>query len=314
MIRKQVTRFILMIRPANFGFNAETAVNNAFQSNDTSITNEEVSSKAVLEFDNFVKLLKEKGINVYVLQDSDEPIKPDAIFPNNWISFHEDGTVITYPMFAKVRRLERNDKVIDLLEHDFWIVDHIHMEEAEEDNIYLEGTGSMVFDRVSRIAYACLSPRTDRNLFEDFCKLTGYEPVSFTAVDQNDQLIYHTNVMMALGSSFVVICLDSIKDNNERDLLISKFEQTNKEIIEITLEQMNAFAGNMLQVQSNEGAYYLVISDTAYKSLTKDQIKRIKQHTEILVPQINTIEKYGGGSVRCMMAEIFLPEKLLAEN
>lgn len=303
-----------MIRPANFGFNAETAVNNAFQSNDTSITNEEVSSKAVLEFDNFVKLLKEKGINVYVLQDSDEPIKPDAIFPNNWISFHEDGTVITYPMFAKVRRLERNDKVIDLLEHDFWIVDHIHMEEAEEDNIYLEGTGSMVFDRVSRIAYACLSPRTDRNLFEDFCKLTGYEPVSFTAVDQNDQLIYHTNVMMALGSSFVVICLDSIKDNNERDLLISKFEQTNKEIIEITLEQMNAFAGNMLQVQSNEGAYYLVISDTAYKSLTKDQIKRIKQHTEILVPQINTIEKYGGGSVRCMMAEIFLPEKLLAEN
>lgn len=314
MIRKQVTRFILMIRPANFGFNAETAVNNAFQSNDTSISNTEVSKKAILEFDNFVKLLKEKGINVYVLQDSDQPIKPDAIFPNNWISFHEDGTVITYPMFAKVRRLERNERVIDLLEHDFWIVDHIHMEEAEEDNIYLEGTGSMVFDRVSRITYACLSPRTDRNLFEDFCKLTGYEPVSFTAVDQNDQLIYHTNVMMALGSSFVVICLDSIKEKKERDLLINKFEQTNKEIIEISLDQMNAFAGNMLQVQSNKGAYYLVISDTAYKSLTKDQIKRIKQHTEILVPKINTIEKYGGGSVRCMMAEIFLPEKLLAEN
>ncbi len=314
MIRKQVSRFILMIRPAHFGYNAETAINNAFQSNNTSISNEVISKKAVIEFDNFVSLLKENGVNVYVLQDSNEPVKPDAIFPNNWISFHEDGTVITYPMFAKVRRLERTDKVIDILEHDFWIVDHIHMEEAEEDNIYLEGTGSMVFDRVSRIAYACLSPRTDKNLFEDFCKLAGYQAVCFTAVDQNDQLIYHTNVMMALGESFVVIALDSIKNQDERNLLIEKFEDTNKEVIEISLDQMNAFAGNMLEIQSNAGANYLVMSSTAYKSLTKDQIKRLKQHAKILVPKINTIEKFGGGSVRCMMAEIFLPEKLLAEN
>jgi len=217
-------------------------------------------------------------------------------------------------MFAKVRRLERNDEVLDLLEHDFWVVDHLHMEEAEDDNLYLEGTGSMVLDRVSRIAYACLSPRTDKNLFEDFCKLNGYEAVSFTAVDQNDQLIYHTNVMMALGESFVVIALDSVQDNDERILLLNKFTETNKEVIEISLEQMNAFAGNMLEVQSNQGVNYLVMSTTAYNSLSKEQINRLKEHTEILVPTIDVIEKYGGGSVRCMMAEIFLPEKHLAEN
>lgn len=314
MIRKQLTQHIMMVRPASFGYNAETAVNNAFQSNDTSISNEDVANRAVAEFDSFVNLLKEKGILVHVIEDDKEPSKPDAIFPNNWISFHEDGTVITYPMFAKVRRLERNDHYIDLLEHDFWIVDHIHLEEAEEDNIFLEGTGSMVFDRVNRIAYACLSPRTDKDLFEDFCKLTGYEPVSFTSVDENDQLVYHTNVMMAMGESFVVICLESIKDESERTLLKNKFIETNKEIIEISLEQMNSFAGNMLQVQSQSGNTYLVMSQTAYNSLDQDQINRLKSHTELLVPGIDTIEKYGGGSVRCMMAEIFLPEKLLAEN
>lgn len=311
MTRKQTTRSILMIRPSNFGFNAETAVNNAFQNNKAGISPKEISEKAIVEFDSFVQLLRTNGIDVKVYQDEPEPVKPDAVFPNNWVSFHEDGTVITYPMFAPLRRKERTDKVLDQLEHDFWIVDHIHMEDSETDEIYLEGTGSMVLDRFNRIAFACLSPRTDKTLFEDWCKIAGYTPVSFTSIDQNGQLVYHTNVMMAVGETFVIICMDSVVDEEEKEELMEIFQKTNKEVIEISLQQMNSFAGNMLQVQAASGQTFLVISKTAFNSLTKEQINRIEQHTNILTPDIETIETYGGGSVRCMMAEIFLPEKSL---
>ncbi len=311
MVRKQTTRSILMVRPSNFGYNAETAVNNAFQNNKAGLTSAEVTQKAIEEFDAFVDLLKVHGVDVKIYQDEPQPVKPDALFPNNWISFHEDGTVITYPMFAPVRRLERTQKVIDQLEHDFWIVDHIHMEESEEDGIFLEGTGSMVLDRMNRVAFACLSPRTDKILFEDWCKITGYTPVTFTSIDQTGQLVYHTNVMMAVGDTFVVICMDSIIDEEEKEELKEIFMKTNKEIIEISLEQMNSFAGNMLEIQSSSGQNYLIMSKTAYHSLKRDQIERIIKHTHILSPDIQTIETYGGGSVRCMMAEIFLPEKSL---
>ncbi|GAB1396663.1 MAG TPA: arginine deiminase-related protein [Saprospiraceae bacterium] len=312
MLRKQVTRSILMVRPSNFGFNEETAVNNAFQNNAAGKTSEQIREKAIEEFDSFVSLLRSKGVDVSVYQDEPQPIKPDAVFPNNWVSFHEDGTVITYPMFAKVRRIERTDKVFDLLEPHFWILDHIHLEQSEEDNIFLEGTGSMVLDRANKIAYACISPRTEKTLFEDWCNIYEYAPVSFTAIDQEGKLIYHTNVMMAMGDKFVVICLESVIDDEEKSALREIFARTEKEIIEISLEQMNAFAGNMLQVQGASGQTYLVMSKTAFGSLNASQIEKIEKYTEILTADINTIETYGGGSVRCMMAEIFLPEKSLA--
>ncbi len=312
MLRKQVTRSILMVRPSNFGFNEETAVNNAFQNNAAGKTSEQIREKAIEEFDSFVSLLRSKGVDVSVYQDEPQPIKPDAVFPNNWVSFHEDGTVITYPMFAKVRRIERTDKVFDMLEPHFWILDHIHLEQSEEDNIFLEGTGSMVLDRANKIAYACISPRTEKTLFEDWCNIYEYAPVSFTAIDQEGKLIYHTNVMMAMGDRFVVICLESVIDDEEKSALREIFARTEKEIIEISLEQMNAFAGNMLQVQGASGQTYLVMSKTAFGSLNASQIEKIEKYTEILTADINTIETYGGGSVRCMMAEIFLPEKSLA--
>lgn len=312
MLRKQVTRSILMVRPANFGFNEETAVNNAFQNNLAGKTSAQIRDKAIEEFDSFVSLLRSKGVDVTVYQDESQPIKPDAVFPNNWVSFHEDGTVITYPMFAKVRRIERNEKVFDLLEPHFWILDHIHLEQSEEDNIFLEGTGSMVLDRTNKIAYACISPRTEKTLFEDWCNIYEYAPVSFTAIDQEGKLIYHTNVMMAMGDRFVVICLDAVIDDEEKSALREIFARTEKEIIEISLDQMNAFAGNMLQVQGASGQTYLVMSKTAFGSLNTSQIEKIEKYTEILTADISTIETYGGGSVRCMMAEIFLPEKSLA--
>lgn len=312
MLRKQVTRSILMVRPANFGFNEETAVNNAFQNNVAGKTSAQIRDKAIEEFDSFVSLLRSKGVDVTVYQDESQPIKPDAVFPNNWVSFHEDGTVITYPMFAKVRRIERTDKVFDMLEPHFWILDHIHLEQSEEDNIFLEGTGSMVLDRANKIAYACFSPRTEKTLFEDWCNIYEYAPVSFTAIDQEGKLIYHTNVMMAMGDRFVVICLDAVIDDEEKSALREIFARTEKEIIEISLDQMNAFAGNMLQVQGASGQTYLVMSKTAFGSLNTSQIEKIEKYTEILTADINTIETYGGGSVRCMMAEIFLPEKSLA--
>lgn len=306
---KQITHNILMVRPAHFGFNAETAANNAFQTNDGRLSSEDISTKAIEEFDRLVNHLISNGVHVIVIQDTDMPVKSDAVFPNNWVSFHQDGKVITYPMFSPIRRQERREEIIEALSEKFLITDRLHMESAEDQEVFLEGTGSMILDRVNKIVYACLSIRTDSKLLDEFCEKTGYKKVAFGAFDAKGMEIYHTNVMMALGTDFAVICLDSIRDKKERSLVTETLESTGKEIIDISLEQMNAFAGNMLQVKNDRDGTFLVMSDTAFNALTESQLKRIEKYTQIIHSPIPVIETYGGGSVRCMMAEVFLPER-----
>lgn len=305
----QTTSNILMVRPANFGFNEETAASNAFQSKDQHLQANEIKQKAIEEFDAFVNKLRAKGVNVIVVQDTPEPLKPDAVFPNNWITFHQNGIIITYPMLSKSRRIERRDDIIDMLMDDFYISKKVELESYEEDGLMLEGTGSLILDRQNRLAYACLSPRTSLDLLKRFCEIADFEPVAFHAVDGDNQEIYHTNVMMALGETFVVICLETVTDVQELAVLREKFSTTNKEIIEISLDQMMHFAGNMLQVRNEAGDTFLVMSSQAYGSLNKSQINQIEKHTQILHAPIPVIEKHGGGSVRCMMAEVFLPDK-----
>lgn len=302
---QQITSFILMVRPANFGFNEQTAESNAFQTNDTSKSSEQIKAEAVAEFDAFVQQLESVGVKVIVHQDQAIPVKTDAIFPNNWVSFHQDGTVITYPMCAPIRRLERDEAILEEIKAKFNVKKIVPLEQYESKNLFLEGTGSMIFDRSNKIVYACLSPRTDDSVLDNFCEITGFDKVAFTSVDGDDKEIYHTNVMMALGESFCVICLDTIKDEGEKAMVIQSLEDTHKDIIEISLDQMMNFAGNMLQVKSDDAKGHLVMSKRAYDSLTAAQIAQIKEHTEILAVPIPIIETYGGGSVRCMMAEIF---------
>lgn len=299
----------MMVRPANFGFNEETAGNNAFQINDTSLSVQEIKEKAILEFDAFAQKLKDAGITVHLVEDVPIPVNPDAVFPNNWVSFHENGTLITYPMFAPVRRNERREEILEKIREDFEIIKRLYFEYGEKKNKFLEGTGSMVIDRQNQIVYACRSVRTNEEMLDHFCEELDVEEVLFDAVDENGMPIYHTNVMMALGETFVVICLDTIRDINERHELLERFEETDKEVIEISLEQMSAFAGNMLQVRNNAGESILVMSQQAFESLEEEQIEQIESHTKILYSDISTIETYGGGSARCMIAEIFLPLK-----
>ncbi len=298
-----------MVRPSNFGYNEQTAGNNAFQVQDGSLSAGEIRANALQEFDAFVELLRSKGVDVIVAEDTAVPVKPDAVFPNNWVTFHQDGRVATYPMNAPVRRLERREDVLDMLGQRFEINERLRFEHYEEVGKYLEGTGSLILDRPNRIAYACLSPRTDEGLLEAFCQAFGYEKMAFSALDGQGQEIYHTNVMMALGESFAIICLDTVRDAAERDQLVHQLLATHKEIIEISLPQMMAFAGNMLQVRSQDGTPYLVMSEQAFRSLRPDQVAQIERHTHILHSPIYTIEKYGGGSARCMMAEVFLEER-----
>lgn len=304
---QQTTSHILMVRPANFGFNEQTAQSNAFQQNDSSLSALEIKRKAIREFDDFVYLLRQSGVDVIVMEDTYDPVKTDAVFPNNWVTFHSDGTIITYPMYAEVRRLERREDIIGKLAHQFDFDKRIRMEEAENRHKFLEGTGSMILDRAHKIVYACISPRTDVEILNEFCKTMGYEKVVFTAVDGDGKEIYHTNVMMALGETFVVICLETVKNEAERKLLLEKFNQTNKAVVEISLRQMLSFAGNMLQVRNKSGEPILVMSQQAFESLNKDQVRTLNQHTNLLYSPIDTIEKYGGGSARCMMAEVFAP-------
>ncbi|MEZ4951488.1 MAG: arginine deiminase-related protein [Saprospiraceae bacterium] len=306
---RQTTDHILMIRPANFGFNPETADSNAFQSKDNQLSGDLIQKMAEEEFDLFVETLRDAGVKITVVEDSKDPLKPDAVFPNNWVTFHEDGRVATYPMLSKMRRLERREEIIENLANEYKVTDRIHFEAGEEQGKILEGTGSLILDRPNKIAYACLSPRTDEKLLDEFCQKMGYEKVAFHSVDQNGQEIYHTNVMMALGETFVVICLDSVKSKEERSKLEGIFEKTGKEIIEISFDQMMDYAGNMLQVQSEDGIPILVMSEQAFESLTEDQIDTITAHTNILYSPLYTIEKFGGGSARCMMAEVFLQKK-----
>ena len=304
---QQTTDTILMVRPARFGFNDETAGNNAFQVNDQSLSLEAIQERAKSEFDALVGKLREAGVHVIVVEDLSDPFTPDAVFPNNWVTFHEDGAVITYPMYAPKRRLERREDVLEALSQEFYIDDRLKLEWHEGQNRFLEGTGSMILDRPNQLVYACLSERTHEDLLEEFCTFTGYEKVVFHATDAKGQLIYHTNVMMALGETFAIIALDTIADPKEKAKVLAHLHHTNKEVIEISLEQMAAFAGNMLQVRNKAGQTFLVMSEQAYRSLTADQVAHMEAHTAILYSPIPTIETYGGGSARCMMAEVFLP-------
>ncbi|MCB0525048.1 MAG: amidinotransferase [Lewinellaceae bacterium] len=308
-MRTQTTSHILMVRPANFGYNEQTAENNAFQLYDDSLSDKEIRVKALVEFDAFVECLKNEGVQVIVAEDSASPAKPDAVFPNNWVTFHQEGFVITYPMFAPIRREERSESIIEqVLQQGFNSTARLHFEASEENDQFLEGTGSVIFDHVNKIAYAGLSPRTNDVLLDSLCEKIGYEAVTFRALDAAGQEVYHTNVMMAMGENFVVVCLGCIWDQKERAMLENKFRETGKEIVNISLDQMNAFAGNMLQVKNKDGKLILVMSSTAYESLTPDQITLLEGHTSLLHCPIDTIETYGGGSARCMMAEVFLPK------
>jgi hypothetical protein len=306
---KQYTSNLLMVRPASFQFNVETAVSNAFQKSLDGLTVEEIKQKAIKEFDAYVEKLRTNKIHVTVIQDTLEPAKPDAIFPNNWISMHENGSVFLFPMNTENRRLEVRPEIIDTLKASFIIHDIQDLRTSIQENKFLEGTGSIIFDHLNKMAYACLSPRTDKDIFLQYCKMIGYEPIYFTSADAQDNLVYHTNVMLTIGDTFVVICLESIKDKTEQKFVQTKLEQTGHEIINITFAQMNAFAGNMLQVQNTEGKTFLVMSETAFHSLTAEQIAQIENHTSILAVSIPTIETIGGGSARCMLAEIYLEEK-----
>ena len=305
MKTQQITDTILMVRPKHFGFNKQTAENNAFQVDDKTISKSDISTLAIQEFDGFVEKLRSQGIEIVVAEDSESPINTDAVFPNNWVTFHSDGTCILYPMFAPSRRTERSVGVLRTVFKEYTFLNHIDFSTFEKEDIYLEGTGSLILDRPNKIAYACLSPRTHDKAMDAFCQKMGYQKMLFTASDREDIQIYHTNVMMAIGEDFVVICMDSIKSANERADLEATFAKTGKTIIDISFDQMSSFAGNMLQVKNKDGKTFLVMSEQAFKSLTEQQIQLIKQFSGILHAPIYTIEKYGGGSARCMMAEIF---------
>lgn len=304
----QTTSNILMVRPVRFGFNPQTAESNAFQTNDTTISQELIAEKAIAEFDGMVEKLRSVGITVRVIQDTETPHTPDSVFPNNWISMHRNGTIVTYPMFTPNRQAEIRQDIIDGLRTDFKVKKRVRFERFINTGLYLEGTGSMILDRVHRIVYACISARTQPDLLHNFAEWAEYEPILFLSKDKDGLEIYHTNVMMALGESFVVICLDSVPDAEDKRLLLNAFARTNKEVIEITYDQMLAFAGNMLQLRNDEGQTYLVMSEQAHGSLDAQQITQIEAHTNILTVAIDTIENYGGGSARCMIAENFLPQ------
>lgn len=310
---KQTTNSILMIRPVAFRMNEQTAVNNYYQKVIENLLPASVNAKAQEEFDAFVSKLRKVGVNVIVVDDTLEPNTPDSIFPNNWISFHENGDVVLYPMFADNRRLERREDILDILEDEGFVINEImDYSSAEEDGFYLEGTGSIVLDRENDKAYCALSPRADEELFIEFCEDFEYTPVLFEAfqtVGAERKLIYHTNVMMSIGETFAIICAESIDDKKERKMVLDSLRGDEKEIILITEQQVNNFAGNMLEVKGYDDKRYLVMSSSAYNSLTKKQIAQIEEHVTILSSSLDTIEACGGGSARCMMAEIFLPKK-----
>jgi len=306
MLQPTITDTIMMVRPANFGFNLETAANNSFQTNDQSLTTKEIRERARNEFDAFVVKLRAAGVRVVVIEDTPEPVKHDAVFPNNWFSTHAGGTLVTYPIFAPMRRLERRADIVDQLVKEFGYTRRLKLEDQETEERYLEGTGSLILDRENKIVYACRSIRTHDDLMDEFSVTLGYEKVLFDATDRQGDPIYHTNVMMAIGTTFCVICLDSIRDQAERKKILDRLEGSGKEVVEISLAQMESFAGNMLQVISKEDrTQILVMSQQAFESLKPTQIIQLQKHTTLLHSDIRTIETYGGGSARCMMAEIF---------
>ena len=314
MQNKQTTNAILMIRPVAFRMNEQTVVNNYYQKVIDGLSPETVNQKAQQEFDTFVNKLRMVGVDVTVVDDTLEPSTPDSVFPNNWVSFHENGDVVLYPMFAENRRLERRDDILDILEaKGFFITDEImDYSAAENDGFYLEGTGSIVLDRQNSKAYCALSPRADEELFIEFCEDFDMNPIIFEAfqtVNGDRRLVYHTNVMMCIADTFAVICADCIDDKKERKMVLDSLKADEKEVILITEVQMNNFAGNMLELQGSDDRRYLIMSESAHKSLTKKQIAQLEEHITILSSSLDTIEACGGGSARCMMAEVFLPKK-----
>ena len=309
---RQITNSILMIRPVSFRMNEQTAVNNYYQKILENITPETVQFKALQEFDAFVVKLQAVGINVIVIEDRSEVDTPDSIFPNNWISFHQNGDIALYPMFAENRRLERREDILDILEEKGFVINNvIDYSSAEDEELFLEGTGSLLLDRENRKAYCALSPRADEDLLIEFCEDFEFTPVPFVAnqtVNGKRVPIYHTNVMMALAENFAIICLESIDDKKERKNVLKHLKEDGKEVIVITEAQVNSFAGNMLQLLGNNNERILVMSTAAFKSLTKMQISKIEKYCKILHSSLDTIEACGGGSARCMMAEVFLPK------
>ena len=309
----QTTNSILMIRPVAFRMNEQTAVNNYYQKVIDGLLPATVNAKAQQEFDAFVAKLTAVGVEVIVVDDTLNPDTPDSIFPNNWISFHENGDVALYPMFAENRRHERREELLDILEEKGFIIENIvDYTSAEEDGYFLEGTGSILLDRANGKAYCALSPRADEELFIEFCEDFDLNPIIFEAfqtVNGERKLIYHTNVMMCLGETYAVICADSIDDKKERKMVLDSLKGDEKEVVLITEDQVNNFAGNMLEVKGANDRRYLVMSTSAHKSLTKKQVAQLEEHVTILSSSLDTIEACGGGSARCMMAEIFLPRE-----
>lgn len=309
----QSTNTVLMIRPVAFRMNEQTAVNNYYQRVLDNIIPETVNAKAQAEFDAFVEKLRSVGVNVIVVDDTLEPSTPDSIFPNNWVSFHANGDVALYPMFAENRRHERRDDILDTVEEQGFVMENImDYTSAEEDNFFLEGTGSIILDRPNAKAYCALSPRADEELFIEFCEDFDLAPVIFEAyqtVDGERKLIYHTNVMMCIGDTFAVICADCIDDKKERKMVLDHLKADGKEIILITEDQVNNFAGNMLEVLGENDKKYVVMSESARQCLTPKQVELLEKHAEILSTNLDTIEACGGGSARCMVAEVFLPKK-----
>ncbi len=298
---------VLMVRPAHFGYNLETASSNPFQSYemaDVMLTHK----KALEEFDLVVRTLSKKGMDVIVENDTHSPVKPDAIFPNNWISFHDNGTLVLYPMYAPNRRTEVRWDMVERAKDKWNMQCVVDLSENVHHNVFLEGTGSVVFDHRNKVAYACASPRTNENLFYQLCEKLHYHPIFFYAVDNTGAPIYHTNVMMCMGNGFVVLCTDSIRDIDERKMVCDSLEKDGYDLIEISIDQMKNFAGNMLTLQNNMGKRMLVLSERAYQSLTPIQIERMERDSELVPVSIPTIERIGGGSVRCMLTEIFYNE------
>lgn len=299
---QQTTSTVLMVRPANFYLNQETAVNNVFQTN-TTVDN--LNQKVLKEFDDFAALLKMNGVEVIIHQDTLEPSTPDSIFPNNWISMHQSNTILLYPMFAENRRLERNKGIIELIQASYSIRSIKDYSAEEQKNRIVEGTGSLIFDHPNRLAYACRSARTDASLAQEITNELGYRLIIFDAVDASGFPIYHTNVMMCVTKESVIICLESIPEN-DRQRLVDEVNHSGKELVEITLDQMNHFAGNMLQLSSITGENILVMSTQAYLSLNAHQLESLEMHNKIVHANLDHIEKIGGGSARCMLAEVFL--------
>ncbi|MBD2715239.1 amidinotransferase [Hymenobacter sp. BT646] len=310
----QSARTVMLVRPARFCFNPETAVSNHFQQAIAGLDESAIQARAFAEFDAMVSTLRGKGMRVLVVDDTPEPAKPDAVFPNNWGTFHPDGRVLLYPMCAPNRRPERRPDILEMLGREFVITQVHDLSGAEQEGRYLEGTGSIIFDHVHRVAYACLSARTDADLFGSVCAQLGYRPVAFRAQDAQGHAIYHTNVMLCVGARFAVLCLESITDPTERAAVTGSLEQTGHELVDISLAQVARFAGNMLTLQPAAGPELLAMSQSAYDALTASQRQTLSRYADLLPLAIPTIETIGGGSARCMLAEVFSPEKQASDQ